>query len=134
MKKGIIALVVAIVVVGGVVAVVMMNKKDKSSSSAMGNMSTSSSSESTSTAVATNAVDIQNFAYSPDNITVKKGTTVTWTNKDNTSHSVDSDNGKFESKTLHNGDTFTFTFNSTGTFKYHCDFHSSMHGTVTVTE
>lgn len=90
---------------------------------------------SSSTPSTTNSVSIQNFAFSPADITVKKGTTVTWTNKDSATHTVtetDSQKGP-DSGNLASGKTYSFTFDALGTFKYHCAIHSSMVGTVTVT-
>lgn len=100
------------------------------------NMSSSQSSSNTSQAQATDKVTIRNFAFSPAAITVKKGTTVTWTNQDSTAHTVtesDSQDGP-KSDNLAQGASYTFTFNTTGTFKYHCLIHPDMIGTVTVTE
>ena len=82
------------------------------------------------------SVTIQNFAFTPASISVKKGTTVTWTNKDSAGHTVtesDSQSGP-TSGTLSNGQSYHFTFNTVGTFHYKCSIHPSMTGTVTVTE
>ena len=79
-----------------------------------------------------NTVIIQNFAFSPNNLTVKAGTTVTWINKDSTTHTVTSDNGTFDSGNLNSGANYTYTFNKTGTYPYHCSIHSSMTGTIVV--
>ncbi|MCL5073785.1 MAG: cupredoxin family copper-binding protein [Actinobacteria bacterium] len=79
-------------------------------------------------------VDIKNMSFSPDTMTVKMGTTITWTNNDSVPHTVTSDNGLFDSKTFQPGDTFSFTFKQAGTFPYHCSIHTFMHGTITVTQ
>ncbi|HEX5395430.1 MAG TPA: cupredoxin family copper-binding protein [Candidatus Saccharimonadales bacterium] len=83
-----------------------------------------------------NKVTISNFSFSPSDISVKKGTTVTWTNSDSVQHTVtvDSGNDGPKSQPLSNGQSYSFTFNDEGTFNYHCSFHPEMHGTVTVTE
>jgi plastocyanin len=75
---------------------------------------------------------ISGSKYTPATLTVTAGTTVTWTNNDNYTHSVTSDTGLFESGDMGNGDAFTFTFSTTGTYDYHCRFHGSMTGTVIV--
>lgn len=80
------------------------------------------------------AISISNFAFSPNQVTVKKGTTVTWTNADVPTHTVTSDVGSFDSGALKTGGSFSQTFKSAGMFRYHCSFHPSMHGTVEVTE
>lgn len=80
----------------------------------------------------TNEVWIQGMAYTPMTITVNAGTAITWTNKDAVSHTVTSDGGSFDSGSLSTGGTFSHMFSSTGTFTYHCSFHSSMTATVVV--
>jgi plastocyanin len=85
---------------------------------------------------ATNQVVINNFAFSPANITVKKGTTVTWMNNDSTTHTVTENDGQKgpDSGDLATGKSYSFTFESNGTFKYHCAIHPEMTGTVIVTD
>jgi len=61
---------------------------------------------------------IQSSQFSPANLEVRVGTTVTWTNNDGVMHTVTSDSGVFDSGYLSNGDTFTFTFTEAGTFPY----------------
>jgi plastocyanin len=77
-------------------------------------------------------VDISNFAFNPGSVTIKVGETVTWTNNDSASHNVKADDGSFASSTLGNGASFSYTFNTAGTFTYKCGFHAKMTGTVIV--
>lgn len=80
-----------------------------------------------------NEVWISGNAFSPKNMTVSKNTTVTWRNKDGEAHTVTSDTaGLFDSGTIQAGSTYTHQFTTTGTFSYHCNFHGSMTGTITV--
>ena len=58
-----------------------------------------------------NTVTIQNMAFNPSTLNVKIGTTVTWINKDSTTHNVVSDSGLFESGALNNGMSYNYTFN-----------------------
>lgn len=82
---------------------------------------------------AATAVTIQNFAFSPASLTIKKGETVTWTNKDSAPHQIASDMaGKFQGPSISNGQTYSFTFNETGSFPYHCAIHPMMKATITV--
>lgn len=81
-----------------------------------------------------NSVTIQNTAFSPQNLQVKVGQEVTWTNQDQFTHTVTSDTGTFDSGNVANGKTFSFTFTKEGTFTYHCNIHTSMTGQVTVTK
>lgn len=80
----------------------------------------------------TSKVTIENFAYTPATITVKKGTIVTWTNQDDVRHDVAADGGAFKSELLAKGESFSHTFDEIGTFKYHCTPHPNMIGTVIV--
>ncbi len=82
---------------------------------------------------ATHAVMIQGFAFNQSSITIKKGDTVVWTNKDPVSHTVTGDGGLASSNLSPNG-TYSFKFNTAGTFNYHCSIHPSMTGTVTVVQ
>jgi len=71
--------------------------------------------------------------YSPANYTVPAGTTVTWVNRDGTTHSVTSDNGLFDSGPLPSGASFSYTFSQPGVYHYSCNYHSWMTGTIVVT-
>jgi plastocyanin len=75
---------------------------------------------------------LSNFSFSPGTITVKIGSSVTWTNKDSTTHTITSDTGAFNSGNLSQGATFSYTFADRGTFAYHCSIHPTMKGTVIV--
>jgi len=77
-------------------------------------------------------VTIEGFAFNPETITIKKGTTVIWTQRDSVKHTVTSDTGIFESNLLSEGQTYSYTFNKAGTFDYHCRPHSSMIGKIIV--
>ena len=132
---GIIILVV-VVLAGGALLLTRHNSgSDNMAGMDMSNSSNNSSSTN-SAPTATNSVAIQNFAFSPADITVKKGTTVTWTNKDSTTHTVtetDSQTGP-DSGDVASVKSYSFTFDTAGTFHYHCSIHTEMVGTVTVTE
>lgn len=86
----------------------------------------------TAMAQGTASVAIVDFAFDPGSVSVAAGGTVTWTNQGATVHTVSADDGSFESGSLDPGATFSFTFNSPGTVSYHCNFHSNMVGSVTV--
>jgi amicyanin len=80
------------------------------------------------------AVGIVNFKFTPATVTVKAGTTVTWTNKDGIGHTVNFHaNGINSPSILNQGDKFSHTFNTPGTYAYICDIHPFMHGTIVVT-
>jgi plastocyanin len=77
-------------------------------------------------------VAIQNFAFVPDTVRIKTGGSVTWTNMDSAPHTTTDLNGSFDSGSLATNQTFNFTFNTTGTFKYHCLIHSMMKTAVVI--
>ena len=80
------------------------------------------------------SVDIKGFAYDQATLTISKGTTVTWTQHDSAVHTVTSVSGNvLDSQNLAKGETFSYTFDETGTFEYYCTNHPSMKGTVIVT-
>ena len=84
-------------------------------------------------AQAAKTVRIENFTFSPPVLTVKAGTTVTWTNSDDIPHNVVAKNGAFRSKVLDTGDSFSFAFRTAGEFVYFCGLHPHMVGKIVVT-
>jgi YVTN family beta-propeller protein len=80
-----------------------------------------------------NAITIQGMAFSPLAVTVKAGETITWTNQDSITHTVTSNDAKWDSGNLDPGKSFQFTFAQPGTYAYHCSIHPFMTGTITVT-
>jgi plastocyanin/uncharacterized membrane protein YozB (DUF420 family) len=73
-------------------------------------------------------VSMENFTFSPKTIQVKKGTTVTFVNKDSAKHTVTSDTGVFDSGDINSGGSFHFQFNEVGRFPYYCRFHGDKGG------
>jgi plastocyanin len=138
--KTVIAIVAVLVIAGGGYALMKNSDGDSKTNANSASMKempadTDATGEDTK-AVATDVVKISDFAFTPVNITVQKGDTVTWTNEDNVAHTVteSDDRDGPKSDELQKGDTYTFTFNDVGTFKYKCSLHPNMTGTVTVTE
>jgi plastocyanin len=76
-------------------------------------------------------VTIDNFTFTPAQLSVKVGDTVTWTNHDDIPHTVVSA-GKFRAKAMDTDGTFSFTFTSAGDYKYFCSLHPHMTGMITV--
>jgi plastocyanin len=87
--------------------------------------------EKETSAAGTPEVSIKDFSFG-DPIEVAVGTTVTWTNNDTSPHTATSDDGTFQSGKIDPGASFSFTFDTAGTYEYHCEFHANMHGTITV--
>ncbi|MEK6895468.1 MAG: cupredoxin family copper-binding protein [Nanoarchaeota archaeon] len=79
------------------------------------------------------SVEIKSFAFSPSTLTVNVGDSVTWTNYDDVKHTVTSDSGsELDSEMLSKGQTYSHTFNTPGTYAYHCTPHPGMKGTIVV--
>ena len=81
---------------------------------------------------ATNVVTIENFTFTPPELTVAVGTTVKWVNHDDIPHLVVNKDKAFRSKALDTDDSFSYTFASAGTFDYFCALHPHMVGKVIV--
>ena len=78
-------------------------------------------------------VKIDNFSFAPGEITVAKGTTVNWVNRDDIPHTVVSDDKTtFKSKPLDTDDKFSYTFSKEGTYNYFCSIHPKMTAKVVV--
>jgi plastocyanin len=83
-------------------------------------------------AATTVEVKIDNFSFSPQEITVSAGTTIIWTNRDDIPHTVVSDEKVFKSKVLDTDQQFSYTFAKPGTYPYFCSVHPKMTGRVVV--
>ena len=82
-------------------------------------------------------VTIVNYGFYPTTLTISKGTTVTWINMDFVQHTVTAGSesaptGLFDSHGLNHMQSFSYTFNTPGTYSYFCDIHPDMVGTITV--
>ena len=77
-------------------------------------------------------VEIENFSFVPDTITVPVGTTVTWENGDDIPHSIVLADKSFRSKPLDTHDKATFTFTKLGETAYFCGLHPHMQGRIIV--
>jgi plastocyanin len=77
-------------------------------------------------------ISAKDFMFSPTSITVKAGSTVTWTNLDEEPHTVFSDTGLFRSSALDTKDIFSYKFDKPGTYHYLCTIHPRMMGTIVV--
>lgn len=140
---GVILTLVAILFIGGLVIFTGGNDQqtttssDQSHSDSSGAHSEAQMLEDEAGVIETNTVNIQDSAYEPANIRVKKGTTVTWTNQDTIRHDIvpDEENPNFQgSDLLGQGESYSFTFDEVGTYNYHCTPHPFMKGSVEVVE
>jgi amicyanin len=141
-NKNVVLVIVAVVIVAALLAVVAFAGKDDTNKTGddMNGMhmnSTQNSDKTANDAVATNEVEIEDYAFKPEIIKVKVGTTVTWTNKDSVEHNIVADEQSDDAPNgplLNKGESYSFTFEKTGTYGYHCDPHPYMKATVIVEE
>lgn len=80
----------------------------------------------------TQEIKIDNFSFSPQQLTIAAGTKVVWVNNDDVPHTVVGTHQEFRSKALDTGDRFSFTFTKAGTFDYFCSVHPMMTGKIVV--
>lgn len=130
MNKKLVGGIIAVIAIVALVVAFVATRPDKGADSM--DMSKNQNEATQKATAETNEVAIEDFAFSPATIKVKKGTTVTWTNNDSVEHTVTGDNGGPDSELIAQGDTYSYTFNETGTFDYHCKPHPSMVGKVIV--
>ena len=78
------------------------------------------------------AISVQEFKFAPAVLNVRVGTTVTWTNHDEETHTVTAAGGTFASAGLESGESFAQTFATPGTYTYFCSLHPYMRATVVV--
>ena len=83
-------------------------------------------------AVETPSIEITKFAFAPKEITVAPGTKVTWTNHDETPHTISAADKTFLSKAMDTDDRYEYTFAKEGDFSYFCTLHPFMTGIVHV--
>jgi len=139
MNKNFSIAIVAVILVGGVSVWLLLSSKNNQQQN-MNHQGQNNSSNVNMTTQDVVEVNIQNYKFSPANITVKKGTAVTWTNKDSIEHNVVSSTNvpaggpPTSAPLLGKDQQFTFTYDTVGTFDYHCMSHPYMTGSVTVEE
>ena len=84
-------------------------------------------------------IKIADSSFTPNKITIKVGTKVTWVHEGKRYHTVTADDGSFKSGDLANGEAFSYTFTKTGVYAYYCEIHGGpggrgMSGVVEVIE
>jgi plastocyanin len=77
-------------------------------------------------------IKIDNFSFSPQQVTVSAGTTIVWVNDDDVPHTVVGAHQEFRSKALDTSDRFSFTVTKAGEVDYFCSVHPMMTGTIIV--
>jgi LPXTG-motif cell wall-anchored protein len=87
---------------------------------------------STARAAASGSVTIADFQFTPAQITINEGDTVTWTNEGPTAHSATAPDGTFDTGIMSAGESGSHTFSAAGTYNYICTPHPDMQGTIVV--
>jgi plastocyanin len=75
---------------------------------------------------------LKDFMFQPTSLKVKAHSRVTWINRDGEPHTIVSPAGLFRSNALDTNDSFSFTFDSAGTYRFVCSIHPQMTGTIVV--
>ncbi|HSH31575.1 MAG TPA: cupredoxin family copper-binding protein [Candidatus Saccharimonadales bacterium] len=143
MKRGL-GIIIVVAAIAAIAGVVLVGSSRQSSNQASDqpvtdiNTSAPAPSDGGGTKAEGDQVTIQGFAFKPETIKVKKGTTVTWTNQDSAKHNVvsteDSPAKGLNGPLLSKGQTYSYTFTQVGTYSYLCEPHPYMKATVEVTE
>lgn len=82
--------------------------------------------------LAKHTVIMEGVQFSPSDLTVKVGDTVTWINRDPFPHTATADRGQFDSRAIEPGQSWTFTLKKAGSLSYGCTYHPTMKGTLRV--
>jgi plastocyanin len=85
-------------------------------------------------AVRAEKVEIVEFTYEPDPVTIEAGGKVIWINRDSAPHTATADDGSFDTGTLEEGKLGSESFKDAGSYPYFCEIHPDMRGTVEVVE
>jgi plastocyanin len=83
-------------------------------------------------AVRSQKVEIVDYAYDPDPVTIEEGGKVIWKNEDSVAHTATAEDGSFDTGTIDPGKIKSETFKEAGTYEYICSIHPTMHGTIEV--
>ena len=80
----------------------------------------------------THTVTIEGMRFHPETLTVSRGDTIVWVNRDLVAHTATSKTGRFDSKTIQAGGSWKYTAGAKGEFAYICAFHPAMQATLRV--
>ena len=139
---GIIIVLIAVVLIGGLTAYILANNVTTNNNENTNSYPNTAIQPPANTNTGINAsisptpktydVEIENFAFNPSSLTIKKGDSIRWTNRDSVDHTATADNGAFNSPLLSDDENFTFTFNEAGEFSYYCVPHPYMKAKIIV--
>ena len=107
-------------------------KPDRSESMSTQRAADAAPVQATEKPAAANEIVIGNYEFIPAALTVSVGTTVTWSNRDDEAHTVNSTTDVFKSSPLDTDDKFSFKFTAPGIYPYYCKLHPQMKGQIVV--
>jgi len=119
---------------GGEATVTETETEDTTAESEPGDDSGGSTPAPSGDAALSEKVEIEDFAYNPDPVTIEEGGKVIWINRDSAPHTATADDGSFDTGTLEEGKLGSESFKEPGTYAYICSIHPEMQGTVEVVE
>ena len=134
MRKSI-GLILVLMIIAAAAVIVALAHKSNSSNTSPVVQNNQTASTNPSGQPSTGTINIRDMMFTPSQITIAKGGSVTWTNNDTVTHTVIDDLsnvGGPASGDIPPGGKYSFTFNKTGSFQYHCRIHPSMRGTIVV--
>lgn len=122
---------VAVIAVGSVLGIVLVGDSSVGGSGSAAGVTTASARSSAGAAAGIVKVDISDFTYLPQTVTVRAGSRVRWVNDDTAPHTATAA-GAFDTGALRKGDSKVMTLDEAGSYAYVCAFHPFMKGTVVV--
>lgn len=78
------------------------------------------------------SVKVRDGNFNPTTVNIREDSTVEWLNEGSNAHTVTADDGSFDSGDLPSGEDWDWEFDTAGTYAYHCKYHASMKGSITV--
>lgn len=119
------------IAIGSVLVIVLSDDASGAASGSVGTPAQSAAPSSGGKAKAGVTIDITDFKYKPETVTVKAGSKITWVNNDTAPHTA-SAGAAFDTGNLQKGDSKAVTVSKPGSYAYVCEFHAFMQGTVVV--
>lgn len=134
MKKNVMIIVIIAAIVALILLIFAFTYNPSSNNPPANNASSENNTQLPETSGETKTVQIMDFVFLPQTITINAGDTVQWTNKDVVSHQITSDSGDIPAASGNFGKdmTYSYTFTTAGTYNYHCGLHRGMKGKVIV--
>lgn len=133
MKISLIVGIIAVLILIGIAGFFLISKTGYDRDANKSGVNIPSSAESNTPQTENKIIEIKNFAYFPEEISISVGETLVWINRDSAKHTVTSDSGnELDSELLGKNSEYSHTFTKAGTFDYHCTPHPYMKARIIV--